>query len=113
MRTWILIDRRSNAHFHDEQVEYFRRHGVTPRYRTFLLETVEQLMDLVATGQGLTMVTGFETARYPRRGTVVRPLRGPTLATEHSLLWRAGETSPLVTVMVAVARELLPVFARL
>jgi len=63
----ILIDRRSNAHFHDEQVEYFRRHGVTPRYRTFLLKTVEQLMDLVATGNGLTMVTEFETERYPRR----------------------------------------------
>jgi DNA-binding transcriptional LysR family regulator len=109
----ILIDRRSNAHFHDEQVEYFRRHGVTPRYRTFPLHTVEQLMDLVATGQGLTMVSEFETARYPRRGTVVRPLRGPTLATEHRLLWRAADTSPLVAVMIGVAKELLSTFDRL
>ena len=109
----ILIDRRSNAYFHDEQVEYFRRYGVTPRYRTFPLRTVEQLMDLVATGQGLTIVTEFETARYPRRGTVVRPLRGPTLATQHSLLWRGADTSPLVAVVIQMAKGLLPTFARL
>jgi DNA-binding transcriptional LysR family regulator len=109
----ILIDRAANAHFHDELVEYFRRHGVTPRYRTFFIRTVEQLMDLVATGQGLTLATGFETARYPRRGTVVRPLAGPPQVTEHSLLWRAADTSPVVAVVTQVARQLLPTFARL
>jgi DNA-binding transcriptional LysR family regulator len=109
----ILIDRASNAYFHDEQVEYFRRHGVTPRFRTFPLRTVEQLMDLVATGHGLAMVSEFETARYPRRGTVVLPLRGPALATEHRLLWRNGDTSPLIGVIVQVAKGLMPTFANL
>jgi DNA-binding transcriptional LysR family regulator len=109
----ILIDRQANAHFHDEQVEYLRRHGVAPRERTHFIRTVEQMMDLVATGQGLILSTEFETARYPRRGTVVRPLRGPALVTRHFLLWRNADTSPLVAVVLQEARRLVPTFARL
>jgi DNA-binding transcriptional LysR family regulator len=109
----ILIDRRTNQFFHDETIEFFHAIGVTPRYRLFPLKTVEHMMDLVATGQGITMVTEFETKRYPRRGTVVRPLRPPHLMTRHNLLWRSDQGSPVVAVVVALAERLLPTFAQL
>ena len=64
------------------------------------------LVGLVAAGIGVALVPA-SVAQLRTTGVVYRPLLDASLTTELVLAWRAGNNSPLVAALRAVARETL------
>jgi len=101
---FVLFPRDRGPAFFDQIVAMCRDAGFTPR----ITQEAPQLdlVSLVAAGFGVSIVPA-SLRRLAREGLVMRPLVGAPVS-ELFVAWRAGEPSPAVHELVAIARVLLP-----
>jgi DNA-binding transcriptional LysR family regulator len=101
----IIVDRSTNARFHDQEKRLFLDRGIRPRFRTLTTPSPSDAMELVAAGNGCVLTT-FRVARaFAPRGTTIRPIADHVPAAQHFLLWRSETGSAEVASFVAMARS--------
>ena len=102
----IIIDRATNARFHDQEKRLFFDRGIRPRFRTLSTPAAADAMELVAAGSGCVMTTFRVAEAFAPRGTTIRPIVDRVPAAQHFLVWRPKSDSPQVASFVAMASSL-------
>ncbi|WP_197523400.1 LysR substrate-binding domain-containing protein [Actinokineospora pegani] len=102
---FLLPERDVSPSVHDATVRFLAENGVAPVWKHHRLMEQDQQLAMVAAGVGVALV--HPDVSHP--GVAVVPLveKGP----EHRfhLLWRANDTSPLVTAAITAATALVGV----
>jgi DNA-binding transcriptional LysR family regulator len=103
---FILFPRKVGASLYDAIVDACRRAGFAPRIEQEAIQ-MQTIVSLVAAGMGVALVpASLEHLR--RTGVVYRPLADARTHVEIGIAWRAGDASPAVRALVALARERHP-----
>jgi DNA-binding transcriptional LysR family regulator len=103
---FILFPRRVGSSLYDEIVGACRRAGFAPRIEQEAIQ-MQTIVSLVAARMGVALVpASLEHLR--RTGVVYRPLADARSRVEIGVAWRAGDASPVVRALVALARERHP-----
>ena len=103
----------TNTIFYEEMTSFFDEAHVRPVFRPYPLKSVEEAMELVAVRHGVNLVTWREVVHYPVRGVIVRPITGRVPVTNHFLIWRKDNDSPMVSYVVTTAQRLVPILSNL
>jgi DNA-binding transcriptional LysR family regulator len=102
----IIIDRATNARFHDQEKRLFFDRGIRPRFRTLSTPAAADAMELVAAGGGCVLTTFRVAEAFAPRGTAIRPIVDRVPAAQHFLVWRPESDSPQVASFIAMASSL-------
>jgi DNA-binding transcriptional LysR family regulator len=100
----IWFAKSLNPAFHEYFLESCQRVGYVPRIEREV-NTVSELLDLVAAGAGIGFVKMSIVERVRERGVVFRPLSGPKLFIETGLAYRSANRSEALQSMPQLLRE--------
>lgn len=99
----LIIDRAQAPEQHDLIVRFYEEAGTRPLFRQRVISSVDQVVDFVATGQGLGEVP---MTTPPAPETVLVPVREPRPPIDFlHLLWDPDAEPALLTHLLAIARQ--------
>jgi DNA-binding transcriptional LysR family regulator len=101
----LVVDRKTSRQLHDRWVHFFEEHGVQVQFQPAPLNTIEEMILRVATGQGVLIGNDEPKIDCAQYGVVVRPVRGPVPSTDFYMIWRREDTLPQVALLVELLRS--------
>lgn len=98
---WVWLPRRISPDYHDELVAACRACGFSPR-ATHTATSIASQLAMVRCGLGVTLVPNVVTGDH-RAGIRYREPRRHLELVELSLLWRSGDSAPLLHAFIECA----------
>jgi DNA-binding transcriptional LysR family regulator len=99
----LIVDRTQAAEQHDVIVHFYTEAGVRPDFRERVIGSIDQVVDFVATGQGLGEVP-MTTVPAPK--TVLIPVTEPRPPIDSlHMLWDPAAQPPLLRSLIAIAKH--------
>jgi DNA-binding transcriptional LysR family regulator len=105
LERFVFFSRAVGAGLYDAIIAACQRAGFSPRIVQEALQ-VTSIVNLVAAGLGVSLVPASMQMIHSE-GIAYRPIRGDAPLAKMSLIYRQGDSSPTVTNLVGLARELI------
>jgi DNA-binding transcriptional LysR family regulator len=101
--SFLMVPRSLGPGFYDQIIRYCAQSGFAPKVALETTST-QTIVSLIAGGMGVSLVPhSLQSLR--RAGVVYRPLKAPAPATELAVMWRPDDSSPAVSLLLGIIRQ--------